>query len=114
MLQGTLPRDGGSVAVRGLTLPPGVAMAPPLMSLTPQAPHVFSGQLHRLAAARMLAHPADVLLIDDLSASLDVETERLLLDNLLSRSRGSVLVVVSNRASVLDRADQVHRLVPGS
>ncbi|WP_423465228.1 ABC transporter transmembrane domain-containing protein [Promicromonospora sp. MS192] len=162
VLQGTLPRDDGSVAVRGLTLPPGVAMAPPLMSLTPQAPHVFSdtlatnvllgrprpaladvlaastldrdlrrvpdgadaqigpqghrlsgGQLHRLAAARMLAHPADVLLIDDLSASLDVETERLLLDNLLSRSRGSVLVVVSNRASVLDRADQVHRLVPG-
>lgn len=161
VVQGTLPRSGGSVTVGGLALPPGVAMAPPLMSLTPQTPHVFSdtlagnallgqppsaladvlaastldrdllripdgaaaqvgpqghrlsgGQLHRLAAARMLAHPADVLLVDDLSASLDVDTERLLLDNLLARSRGSVLVVVSNRQSVLDRADQVYRLDP--
>lgn len=161
VVQGTLPRSGGSVTVGGLALPPGVAMAPPLMSLTPQTPHVFSdtlaanallgrprsaladvlaastldrdllripdgadaqvgpqghrlsgGQLHRLAAARMLAHPAEVLLVDDLSASLDVDTERMLLDNLLSRSRGSVLLVVSNRQSVLDRADQVYRLDP--
>jgi ATP-binding cassette subfamily B protein len=159
---GTLPRSGGSVAVRGRTLPPGVAMAPPLMSLTPQAPHVFSdtfatnvllgrppalladvlaastldhdveriphgteteigpqghrlsgGQLHRLAAARMLAHPADVMLVDDLSASLDVDTERRLLENLLARSRDSVLVVVSNRRTVRDLAHQTFDLVGG-
>lgn len=159
-IQGTLPRSGGSVAVRGRELPPGVAMAPPLMSLTPQAPHVFSdtlatnvllgrppalladalaastldhdvdriprgtqaeigpqghrlsgGQLHRLAAARMLAHPADVMLVDDLSASLDVDTERRLLENLLASARHSVLVVVSNRRPIRDLAHQTYDLV---
>ena len=158
-IQGTLPRAAGSVTVRGRALPPGVALAPPFMSLTPQAPHVFSdtlatnvllgrprsvlpdvlatstldhdveripdgvdaeigpqghrlsgGQLHRLAAARMLARPADVLLIDDLSASLDVDTERRLLRNLLAEARDSVLVVVSNRPSVLALASQTHEL----
>ncbi|WP_423461863.1 ABC transporter transmembrane domain-containing protein [Promicromonospora sp. MS192] len=158
-IQGTLPRSSGSVSVRGQTLPAGVAMAPPFMSLTPQTPHVFSdslaanvllgrpssdlghalvvstldldvarmpggadveigprghrlsgGQLHRLAAARMLAHPADVLIIDDLSASLDVHTEHRLLRNLRCAARESVLIVVSNRPTVIALADQIHDL----
>lgn len=154
-IQGTLPRSAGSVSVHGQTLPPGTAFTPPLMSLTPQAPHVFSdtlaanvllgqseerlpqvlaastldyditrlpdgtktavgprghrlsgGQLHRLAAARMLARPAAVLLIDDLSASLDVATEQRLLTSLLADASDRVLVVVTNRPQVHQLAQQ--------
>lgn len=73
----------------------------------PSGHRLSGGQLHRLAAARMLAHPAAVRVIDDLSASLDVETERLLVERVVERSRDGVLVVVSNRPLLRGYATQV-------
>ncbi|MFI2365228.1 ABC transporter transmembrane domain-containing protein [Promicromonospora sp. NPDC019610] len=73
----------------------------------PSGHRLSGGQLHRLAAARMLAHPAAVRVIDDLSASLDVETERLLVRRVVERSRDGVLVVVSNRPLLRGYATQV-------
>ncbi|MFD6448260.1 ABC transporter transmembrane domain-containing protein [Promicromonospora sp. NPDC060204] len=73
----------------------------------PSGHRLSGGQLHRLAAARMLAHPAAVRVIDDLSASLDVETERLLVQRVVERSRDGVLVVVSNRPLLREYATQV-------
>ena len=43
------------------------------------------GQIQRTAAARMLVRAAELLVIDDLSSALDVETERLLWRHLLAR-----------------------------
>ncbi|HMM40721.1 MAG TPA: ABC transporter ATP-binding protein [Thermomicrobiales bacterium] len=63
------------------------------------------GQVQRAAAARMLVRRADLLVIDDLSSALDVETERVLWDRLLT---GDVTVLaVSHRRATLDRADQI-------
>ncbi|MFE7509015.1 ABC transporter transmembrane domain-containing protein [Promicromonospora sp. NPDC057488] len=73
----------------------------------PSGHRLSGGQLHRLAAARMLAHPAAVRVIDDLSASLDVETERLLVQRVVEDSRDGVLVVVSNRPLLRGYATQV-------
>jgi ABC-type transport system involved in cytochrome bd biosynthesis fused ATPase/permease subunit len=47
-----------------------------------------------------------LVVADDLSASLDADTEALLLDRLLDRA-GCTLVVVSHRPAVLARADVV-------
>lgn len=58
----------------------------------------------------MLAHPAAVLSIDDLSASLDVQTEHELLTALRAQAADRVLVVVTNRPQTHRLADQVLRL----
>jgi ATP-binding cassette subfamily B protein len=64
------------------------------------------GQVQRTAAARMLVRDAELLVIDDLSSSLDVETERELWERLFSE-RDVTCLAVSHRRAVLRRADHI-------
>lgn len=70
------------------------------------------GQAQRTAAARMLARPAELLVFDDLSSALDVETEQQLWERLFSSGKRTCLVV-SHRRTVLQRADHVIVLKDG-
>ncbi len=70
------------------------------------------GQVQRTAIARMLAHPSELLICDDLSSALDVETELALWQRLFA-ARKYTCIVVSHRRSVLQRADQVVVLKDG-
>jgi ATP-binding cassette, subfamily B, bacterial len=63
------------------------------------------GQVQRAAAARMFARSAPLMVMDDLSSALDVETERELWRGVLSTS--ATCIVVSHRPAVLEQADQV-------
>lgn len=69
------------------------------------------GQVQRTAAARMFAHGAELLVLDDLSSALDVETERELWRRLF-RSEVTCLAV-SHRPAVLERADRIVVLSDG-
>ena len=64
------------------------------------------GQLQRAAAARMLVRGAELLVIDDLSSALDVETEERLWERLLT-SGPTTCLAVSHRRATLRRADHV-------
>lgn len=64
------------------------------------------GQAQRAAAARMLVRDAELLVFDDLSSALDVETEQHLWDQLFSTGEHTCLVV-SHRRQVLRRADHI-------
>ncbi len=72
------------------------------------------GQIQRLGLARAFLKNAPVLLLDEPTANLDRESERLVLDALerLCRDR-MVLMLTHRRASVL-KADEVWRLENGS
>jgi ATP-binding cassette subfamily B protein len=70
------------------------------------------GQIQRAAAARMFARHAELLVFDDLSSALDVETERTLWERLFAR-RGATCLVVSHRRAALRRADQIVVLKDG-
>jgi len=70
------------------------------------------GQLQRTAAARMLVRGAELLVIDDLSSALDVETERVLWERLFTGSEVTCLAV-SHRRAVLRRADHIVVLKEG-
>lgn len=70
------------------------------------------GQVQRTAAARMLVRGAELLVIDDLSSALDVETERELWDRLLSGGDATCLAV-SHRRAALRRADHIVVLKDG-
>ncbi len=64
------------------------------------------GQVQRAAAARMLVRGAELLVIDDLSSALDVETERLLWERTFTDSTVTCLAV-SHRRAALRRADHI-------
>jgi ATP-binding cassette subfamily B protein len=64
------------------------------------------GQVQRAAAARAFVREPELLVLDDLSSALDVETERLLWERLFAEGRPTCLVV-SHRRSALQRADQI-------
>jgi ATP-binding cassette, subfamily B, bacterial len=70
------------------------------------------GQAQRAATARAVARRADLLVLDDVSSALDMDTERTLWDRLLSDPRATLLAV-SNRPATLARADQVVALDHG-
>jgi ATP-binding cassette, subfamily B, bacterial len=70
------------------------------------------GQAQRTAAARMLVRSAELLIFDDLSSALDIETEQLLWQRLFWDGKRTCLVV-SHRRSVLQRADHVIVLKDG-
>jgi ATP-binding cassette subfamily B protein len=87
------------------------------------------GQIQRVAAARMFVREPELLLFDDLSSALDVETEQLLWERLferpttkdqgptpdhrqlpplvVGRSSSVTCIAVSHRPSALRRADQI-------
>jgi ATP-binding cassette subfamily B protein len=75
------------------------------------------GQVQRAAAARAFVRRAELLVVDDLSSSLDVETERLLWERLLdgpgSSERPATILAVSHRRPALRRADHVVVLKDG-
>lgn len=64
------------------------------------------GQLQRAAAARMFVRRPELLVCDDLSSALDVETEAVLWERVLEDGSRTVLAV-SHRRAALQRADQV-------
>ncbi|MGX7828410.1 ABC transporter ATP-binding protein [Actinokineospora sp. 24-640] len=71
------------------------------------------GQVQRLALARgLLARPA-VLLLDDVTSAVDVETERLILARLREHAPDTAIVFVSHRPAVLAAADRIVELGVG-
>jgi ATP-binding cassette subfamily B protein len=70
------------------------------------------GQVQRAAAARMFAREPELMVFDDLSSALDVETERELWERLAAR-RDATCLVVSHRRAALRRADHILVLKDG-
>jgi ATP-binding cassette, subfamily B, bacterial len=64
------------------------------------------GQTQRAAAARMFARDSELLVFDDLSSALDVNTEKTLWDRVF-RDLDATCLVVSHRKAVLRRADHI-------
>ncbi len=73
----------------------------------PRGVRLSGGQVQRTAAARAFVHQPELLVVDDLSSALDVETEHELWERLLASSAKSTILAVSHRRAALRRADQV-------
>ena len=70
------------------------------------------GQRQRAAAARMFVREPDLMVFDDISSALDVDTERILWERVFE-SAGVTSLVVSHRRPALRRADHIIVLVNG-
>jgi len=72
----------------------------------PRGSKLSGGQILRSAAARMFVRESQLLVIDDLSSALDVETEHALYQHLFALSALTCLIV-SHRHAILRRAEHI-------
>ncbi len=79
----------------------------------PRGVRLSGGQVQRTAAARMFARRADLMVFDDLSSALDVETEQRLWEGIFAQGDATCLVV-SHRRAALRRADHIIVLKDGA
>ena len=79
----------------------------------PRGVRLSGGQMQRAAAARMFVREPEVLVFDDLSSALDVETERLLWERGAATADHTTVIAVSHRRAALQRADWIVVLKDG-
>jgi ATP-binding cassette subfamily B protein len=107
-----LPDDGRlAQALRVAVLEPDVAALEAGLdtAVGPRGVRLSGGQVQRSAAARMLVRDAELLVFDDLSSALDVETEGLLWQRLVDEAGAArpTCLVVSHRRPALRRAGNI-------
>ncbi|MFZ0214454.1 MAG: ABC transporter ATP-binding protein [Candidatus Dormiibacterota bacterium] len=89
-------------------LPAGIETA-----VGPRGVRLSGGQVQRVAAARMLARGAALLVFDDLSSALDTITEAELWRRLREDHPAATILAVSHRPAAFELADQVVHLEHG-
>jgi ATP-binding cassette subfamily B protein len=105
-----LPEDPGALAdaIHGAVLERDIATLEAGLDteVGTRGVKLSGGQAQRTAAARMLVRETELLVIDDLSSALDVETERELWRRLFANGEVTCLAV-SHRHAALTRADHI-------
>jgi ATP-binding cassette subfamily B protein len=98
-----------SGAIYAAVLEEDVAQMPDGLNtvIGPRGMRLSGGQLQRTAAARMFVRQPELLVFDDISSALDVETEQQLWERLFARADAPTCLVVSHRRSALRRADHI-------
>lgn len=102
-------------AIRAAVLEPDLEAMPQGLDtmVGPLGVRLSGGQVQRAAAARMFLRRPELLVVDDLSSALDVETEKLLWERLIAERAGATSLVVSHRRPALHRADRIVFLEDG-
>lgn len=67
------------------------------------------GQAQRIAIARALLRPGSIMLLDEATSALDPDTERQVLQNILTNHQHTI-IFVTHRPSVLDYCDRTIRI----
>ncbi|WP_336779442.1 ABC transporter ATP-binding protein [Paenibacillus illinoisensis] len=78
----------------------------------PKGMMLSGGQIQRVAAARMFAQDAELVIMDDVSSALDIRTEEKIWERVLQNTE-STFLVVTHRPYVLKRADHIILLKDG-
>jgi ATP-binding cassette subfamily B protein len=109
LLGRTDPEDRVEEAIRAAVLEPDLAAMPQGLAtmVGPLGVRLSGGQVQRAAAARMFLRRPELLVVDDLSSALDVDTEKLLWERLIAERAGATSLVVSHRRPALRRADRI-------
>lgn len=71
------------------------------------------GQKQRLSLSRGLYTPCKLMVLDNVLSAVDNETERFLLEQIFNHSRSSATLIISHRATVLEKVDTILVLSEG-
>ena len=65
------------------------------------------GQAQRIAIARGLLHPGDIMLLDEISSSLDEPTERELYRRIFAAFPDTTMIFITHRSTVSELCDEI-------
>ena len=68
------------------------------------------GQAQRICIARALLRPCPILVFDESTSALDIATEKLVIERLVSSCKGKTMIFVTHRAAVLEHCSQIIQL----
>jgi len=74
---------------------------------------ISGGQRQRIGIARALYHDPQVLVLDEATSSLDVETEQGVMDAVNSFQGDKTLIIVAHRLSTVQKCERLYRLDNG-
>ena len=72
------------------------------------------GQRQRVGIARALYHGREILVLDEATAALDNETEKLVTDAINALSGQKTLITIAHRLTTVEKCDRVFQLEKGS
>lgn len=75
--------------------------------------NLSGGQKQRIALARMFLSKRPIYLIDEGTASLDAETEEIIIQNLVKYKGKQTILMITHRKNLISYADMVYYLVNG-
>ena len=75
--------------------------------LGPRGMTVSGGERQRIALARALLPKPSVLLLDEVTSNLDVESERLIQESVFQAARDRTVIAATHRLTMVQRADKV-------
>lgn len=85
-----------------MTLPEGYET-----TLGTEVNNFSQGQRQRLLIARALYKDTDFLFLDEPTNALDINNEKLIMDNIFNSCKGKTIVVVAHRLKTVQKADQI-------
>jgi len=72
------------------------------------------GQRQRVGIARALYHQREILVLDEATAALDNETEKLVSESIRSLSGTKTVIIIAHRLSTIEHCDCVYMMEKGS
>jgi len=82
--------------------------------LSERGVNLSGGQRQRLAIARAIVLDPPILILDDSTASVDTNTERLILNAMKNVMKGRTTFVIAHRLSTIRNADQIFVMDKGA
>jgi ABC-type multidrug transport system fused ATPase/permease subunit len=79
----------------------------------PNGQRLSGGQRQRIALARAFLRNAEILILDEATSQIDVESEKLIHEALVEYGQGRTLIMITHRESTLSLATRIVRVEHG-
>ena len=77
------------------------------------ANNISGGQKQRLALAINLISDKDIYIFDEATSNIDIESEKIIMDNIHSLSKDKVIIIISHRLANIVNADNIYYMESG-
>lgn len=74
---------------------------------------ISGGQRQRIGIARALYHNPSILVLDEATSSLDVDTEKWVMEAINELQYNKTIIIITHRLSTVDHCDQIYKLEKG-